>query len=192
MRSLRCLFIPRINFRMPVPFFMKLGMYNMAPVPTSTVYFINPSHQSACLYVYLPIGVRQRYCCNNRRIVLRVIFYEVRVVSEESRLVVLPRNVCSWLRIWSGSHGWWWTWKFGYILHVLITSRCLTVSRSARCTQKLYRKLKVSFLSTTSVRNTFLQKLYSEPSLIRSNCGEVIRIGEAIGVLKRQTNLEQK
>jgi hypothetical protein len=32
--------------------FMKLGMYIMAPEPTSTAYFINSSHQSLCLYVY--------------------------------------------------------------------------------------------------------------------------------------------
>jgi hypothetical protein len=39
---------------------MKLGMYIMAPEPISTVYLINPSHQSLCLYVYLPIVARQR------------------------------------------------------------------------------------------------------------------------------------
>jgi hypothetical protein len=33
---------------MPEPIFMKLGMYIMAPEPISTVYFINPSHQSVC------------------------------------------------------------------------------------------------------------------------------------------------
>jgi hypothetical protein len=37
---------------MPEPVFMKLGMYIMAPEPISTAYFINPSHQSVCLYVY--------------------------------------------------------------------------------------------------------------------------------------------
>jgi hypothetical protein len=37
--------------------FMKLGMYIMAPEPISTVYFINTSHQSMCLYVYV---ARQR------------------------------------------------------------------------------------------------------------------------------------
>jgi hypothetical protein len=32
----------------------------MAPEPISTAYFINPSHQSVCLYVYPPIVARQR------------------------------------------------------------------------------------------------------------------------------------
>jgi hypothetical protein len=48
MRSV-CLCIPRINFRMPEPIFMKLGMYIMTPEAISTPYFINPSHQSMCL-----------------------------------------------------------------------------------------------------------------------------------------------
>jgi hypothetical protein len=42
------------------PIFMKFGMYIMAPEPISTAYFINPSHQSACLYVYLLLFVWQR------------------------------------------------------------------------------------------------------------------------------------
>jgi hypothetical protein len=45
---------------MPEPIFMKLGMYIMAPESISTAYFINPSHQSVCLYVYLLIVARQR------------------------------------------------------------------------------------------------------------------------------------
>jgi hypothetical protein len=32
----------------------------MAPEPISTVYFINPSQQSVCLYVYPLIVARQR------------------------------------------------------------------------------------------------------------------------------------
>jgi hypothetical protein len=44
--------IPPINFWMPEPIFMKLGVYIMASEPTSTAYFINPSHHSVCLYVY--------------------------------------------------------------------------------------------------------------------------------------------
>jgi hypothetical protein len=39
---------------------MKLGMYIMAPEPISTAYFINPSHQSVCLFVYPLIVARQR------------------------------------------------------------------------------------------------------------------------------------
>jgi hypothetical protein len=43
---------PTISFWMPEPVFMKLGMCIMAPQPISVAYFINPSHQSVCLYVY--------------------------------------------------------------------------------------------------------------------------------------------
>jgi hypothetical protein len=43
---------PPINLWMPEPIFMKLGMYITAPEPISTAYFINPSHQSVCLFVY--------------------------------------------------------------------------------------------------------------------------------------------
>jgi hypothetical protein len=35
-------------------------MYITAPEPTSTAYFINPSYQSLCLYMYSPIVARQR------------------------------------------------------------------------------------------------------------------------------------
>jgi hypothetical protein len=47
-----CLCIPPMNFRLAESVFMKRGIYIMAPEPISTVYFINPSHQSFCLYVY--------------------------------------------------------------------------------------------------------------------------------------------
>jgi hypothetical protein len=39
---------------MPEPIFMKLGMYITAPEPISMAYFINLSHQSVYLHVYLP------------------------------------------------------------------------------------------------------------------------------------------
>jgi hypothetical protein len=39
---------------------MKPGMYIMAPEPLSKTYFINPYHQSLCLYVYPLIVARQR------------------------------------------------------------------------------------------------------------------------------------
>jgi hypothetical protein len=45
---------------MPEPNFMKLGIYIMAPEPISAVYFINSSHESVCLYVYLPVVARQQ------------------------------------------------------------------------------------------------------------------------------------
>jgi hypothetical protein len=35
-------------------------MYVMVPEPISTAYFINPAHQSVCLYVYPLIVARQR------------------------------------------------------------------------------------------------------------------------------------
>jgi hypothetical protein len=38
---------------MPELVFMKPGMYIMAPGPTLTAYFINPYHQSVCLYMLL-------------------------------------------------------------------------------------------------------------------------------------------
>jgi hypothetical protein len=41
-----------INFWISEPVLTKLGMYIMAPEPISTAYFINPSHQSVCLYLY--------------------------------------------------------------------------------------------------------------------------------------------
>jgi hypothetical protein len=44
---------------MPEPIFTKLGMYTTVNEPTSTAYFINPFHQSVCLYVYPPIVAKQ-------------------------------------------------------------------------------------------------------------------------------------
>jgi hypothetical protein len=40
-----------INFWMPKPIFMKVGIYIMVPDPISTAYFINPSHQSMCMCI---------------------------------------------------------------------------------------------------------------------------------------------
>jgi hypothetical protein len=48
---------PTSNFRMPEPVVMKLGVYIIASEPISTAYFINPSHQSVCLYVYSPLSL---------------------------------------------------------------------------------------------------------------------------------------
>jgi hypothetical protein len=76
--------IPLINFCMAKPFFMKLGMYIMAPEPISTAYIINPSHQYVRPYVYPTIVARQRLgksvtaatnTDNNRIIFGRVVFY---------------------------------------------------------------------------------------------------------------------
>jgi hypothetical protein len=49
-----------MNIRMPEPIFMKLGMYILALEPISAAYFINPFHQSVCVYVYSLIVARQR------------------------------------------------------------------------------------------------------------------------------------
>jgi hypothetical protein len=75
----------------------------MAHDPISTAYFINPTRQSVCTCIP-PIVARQRlgknvtarkkYTDNNRRIVGYVIFYAVRVVSEGSKRLVLPRTSC--------------------------------------------------------------------------------------------------
>jgi hypothetical protein len=50
-----CQCIPPINFRTSEQIFMKFGTYITAPEPISTAELKNPSHQSVCLYVYLPI-----------------------------------------------------------------------------------------------------------------------------------------
>jgi hypothetical protein len=68
---------------------MKLGMCIMAPEPISTAYFINPSHQSAYLYVYPLLVVRQRpgknitAAMNTHATIQELlnVFYAVRVVS---------------------------------------------------------------------------------------------------------------
>jgi hypothetical protein len=70
---------------------MKLGMYIMTPESISTAYFINPSHQSVCLYVYSPIVVKQRLgknvtaATNSQAIIEELLnvsfFYAIRVVS---------------------------------------------------------------------------------------------------------------
>jgi hypothetical protein len=49
-----------INFLIAQPDFVKLGMYFMAPKPMCAAYFLNPFHQSECLYVYPSIVARQR------------------------------------------------------------------------------------------------------------------------------------
>jgi hypothetical protein len=51
---------PVINFWMPEPVFLKFSMYVITPEPISTAYFINPSHESGCLYVYPHTVTKQR------------------------------------------------------------------------------------------------------------------------------------
>jgi hypothetical protein len=72
--------------------FMKLGMHVMAPEPISKTYFVSPSRLSMYLWC-IPLSLlgsdsakRYRgneYTLNNRRIVGRVIFYAVRIVSRK-------------------------------------------------------------------------------------------------------------
>jgi hypothetical protein len=76
--------------------------YIMTPEHISTVYFINPSHESVCLYVYLLslLGngsvktLPRRRMHTNKKIVGRVVFYEIRVATKESGLIILPRTSC--------------------------------------------------------------------------------------------------
>lgn len=39
---------------------MKLAIYIMVPEPITMAYFINPSNQPVCQYVYLPLIARQQ------------------------------------------------------------------------------------------------------------------------------------
>jgi hypothetical protein len=79
----------------------------MAPEPISTAFFINPSHKSVCLYLYPLIVARQRLgkklpqqrIYTQQRIVVGVVSYAVRVVSGESRRLVLPRTNCLYLEV---------------------------------------------------------------------------------------------
>jgi hypothetical protein len=72
------------------PFFMKLGMYIMAPELISMTDLINPSHQDCD--GQSPIVARQRLSEHisaatntcNRKILGHVIFYAVRVVSQKN------------------------------------------------------------------------------------------------------------
>jgi hypothetical protein len=88
-----CLYIPYMQFRMPDSIFMQLGMYIMAPEPISTAYFINPSHEF--LYMWNSVKrCRGNEYTFNKTIVGSVVFYAVRVVSMESRRLVLPATYC--------------------------------------------------------------------------------------------------
>jgi hypothetical protein len=49
---------------MAEPSFVKLGMNIMATKPISTACFINPSHQSMCLYAYTSLGARHWFSIN--------------------------------------------------------------------------------------------------------------------------------
>jgi hypothetical protein len=101
MRSPCCLCLrnPLVNVSMSEPMCMKLGMHIMTPDPISTAYFINPSHQSVCLYPLIITKQRlggkvtaARNTRENRRTFRCIFFYAVCVISKEIRLLVLPRT----------------------------------------------------------------------------------------------------
>jgi hypothetical protein len=53
---------------------------------------MHPSHQSVCMYTPNEnITAANEYARNNRRIVGRAVFYAFRIISKESRQLVLPR-----------------------------------------------------------------------------------------------------
>jgi hypothetical protein len=168
---------PLVDFWLPEPVFMKLGMCIMLTEPISTAYFRNPSHQSVCLYMYPQsllgnVSVKKRYpgkeyTHNNRKV--RVVFYEVHVVSEESRQWVLPRTL--WVdvvevnevhtvhptRYYRKSYGSWDNWtkrKLAYISE--LAALHLTTSRGFTNTAEDFGCL----LFTITITQTF-----SHPSL---------------------------
>jgi hypothetical protein len=82
---------PRKNLRISEPIFMNLVcicVYVMEPELISTVYFINPCHQSVCLHAYHHICSRQQLCrhvplatkARNIRRIEGVVFCTVHVV----------------------------------------------------------------------------------------------------------------
>jgi hypothetical protein len=96
-----CRCSPLIKFWTPQPILMKAAMYIMAPEPISTAYYINPSHQSVCLYMYVDrqrlgkkIYCGNEYTRNNKRIVTCIVFNAIRVVWKETRRLVIPRTSC--------------------------------------------------------------------------------------------------
>jgi hypothetical protein len=96
--------------------FMKLGMYIIAPEPTWTAHFINPSRHSVWLYVHLAIVSRQQLGKNvtvakNTRKNLwnseRAVFYIVLVTSRDSLslyLYLLNFSTCTTEAVVCGLH----------------------------------------------------------------------------------------
>jgi hypothetical protein len=75
---------------------MKFHVYVTSSKPISKVYLIDPSHYTACLHVYHSLVARERLGNNvtaesntfkNRRIVGRVVFYEVYAVWKKKRKI---------------------------------------------------------------------------------------------------------
>jgi hypothetical protein len=101
-----CLYVyPAIHLLNAEPVVMKLRTNNMASDPISTAYFIDPSQQSVCLYVYHPVVARHRLgkhvpttlVSRNNRIFGRVAFYAVLIVSDESLWVCCVSPVLVYL-----------------------------------------------------------------------------------------------
>jgi hypothetical protein len=74
---------------MAEPVSMKLGMHLMTPERISTAYFINPSHQSVCLYVYPRIVARKRLGKN----------VTAEKNTRNSRIVLMRRLLCGPCRV---------------------------------------------------------------------------------------------
>jgi hypothetical protein len=97
-----CTSLPLINFQMPEPVFMKLGVYIMAPEPFSAAYVMKPSHQSVCLYVYTHLVARPRIGKNvtaatNRQATIEQLFdalFSVRHMSYQRRVCGPVRVLC--------------------------------------------------------------------------------------------------
>jgi hypothetical protein len=73
--------------------------YIMAPEPISMAYFINPTHQSVCLYVYPPIIARQQLSRNitaamNTHATINELLDASLSISKESRRLILTRTSC--------------------------------------------------------------------------------------------------
>jgi hypothetical protein len=85
---------------MPEPIFMKLGMYIMASEPVSTAYFINPSHQSVSVYVFLLslLGNGSVKTSPRQRIhaIEELLAFSMRSVSYQRKVgrLVIPRTSC--------------------------------------------------------------------------------------------------
>jgi hypothetical protein len=146
---------------------MKLSKYVMAPEPISTAYFINPSSVCVCVcvcvhvYVYtlLLLGSGSvkhyrgnAYKCSSWRIVGHIVFFAVRIISKESRRLVLPRTSCLILI---------------FFLEVQRGSRCLAVSAAVKFTCILhfqylfqYNSVDSWSMQVVSPREIFRLKFY--------------------------------
>jgi hypothetical protein len=84
------MYIPSINFWMPESIVTKFGMYVTAPESISTAYYINPSHQSVCMYNTLSLLGNGSVITflRHRRIVGGVVSYAVRTSCQRNFLFI--------------------------------------------------------------------------------------------------------